>query len=312
MTVLALDDVTQVFGGVVRALNGVSLAVGEGERIGIVGESGSGKTTLARIALGLTKPTAGKVTLLGRDVSAQSRDDRRYIHRNVQMVFQDPLSSLNPRKSVRQIIALPLEAQRIGSTAERGRRVEQLMDSVGLPARHLDSWPSQLSGGQRQRVGIARALAISPKLLFLDEPTASLDVSVQARVLELLAALQAELKIAQAMISHNLGVIRHAADRVAVMYLGQVVEQAPTARLYAAPAHPYTQALFAAVPSVGARKRAAGSVTRARGEVASATNIPPGCPFHPRCPQALDRCRVEVPRVSTVAPGHTVRCHLHG
>jgi len=314
MTVLDLRDVTQVFGGrgqPVRALNNVSLGVSEAERVGIVGESGSGKTTLARIALGLTKPTSGRVTLLDRDVTELRSDHQRYIHRHVQMVFQDPLSSLNPRKSVRQIIALPLEAQRIGSPQDRERRVVELMDSVGLPSRMLDSWPSQLSGGQRQRVGIARALAISPKLLFLDEPTASLDVSVQARILELLVGLQAKLCIAQVMISHNLGVIRHAADRVAVMYLGQIVEQAPTARLYAAPAHPYTQALFAAVPAVGARKRHGAALARVRGEVASATNIPSGCPFHPRCPQATERCRGEVPVVSTVASGHQVRCHLH-
>ncbi|MSO65232.1 MAG: ABC transporter ATP-binding protein [Alphaproteobacteria bacterium] len=311
--VLVLDRVSRQFGTAARpvlALNDVSLSVGEGERIGIVGESGSGKTTLARIVLGLTPPTSGRVTLLGRDVSAHRGADRAFIHRHAQMVFQDPLSSLNPRKSVRQIIALPLEAQRIGTAREREAAVKVLIESVGLPARHLDARPAQLSGGQRQRVGIARALAISPKLLLLDEPTASLDVSVQARILELLSRLQAERRIAQVMVSHNLGVIRHAADRVAVMYLGQIVELTSTARLYAAPAHPYTQALFAAVPSVGEKKRDAPKV-RAKGEVASATNIPAGCAFHPRCPQAMDRCRTVVPGVSTVAPDHSVRCHLY-
>jgi peptide/nickel transport system ATP-binding protein len=221
------------------------------------------------------------------------------------------MSSLNPRKRIRDIIALPLRAQGIGTSTSRSERVRDLLDSVGLPQRFLNARPGQLSGGQRQRVGIARALAIEPQLLLLDEPTASLDVSVQARVLELLGELQQRLGIAQVMISHNLGVIRHAADRVAVMYLGQIVETGTTAQIYAAPAHPYTQALFSAIPRVGDAKRVLGEDhRRARGEVASALNIPSGCPFHPRCPQATNICRTTEPVLSDVAPGQSARCHL--
>jgi peptide/nickel transport system ATP-binding protein len=313
VSVLDLAHVTRNFGSAarpVRALRDVSLRIEQGERLGIVGESGSGKTTLARIVLGLTKASAGKVTLLDRDVTAHAGDDRRFVHRHVQMVFQDPMSSLNPRKRVKDIIALPLRAQRIGTAASRAVRVRELLDNVGLPLRLLNARPGQLSGGQRQRVGIARALAIEPKLLLLDEPTASLDVSVQARVLELLGDLQERLGIAQVMISHNLGVIRHAADRVAVMYLGQIVETGTTEQLYAGPAHPYTQALFSAVPRVGDAQRKGGDGRLApRGEVASALNIPTGCAFHPRCPRATDLCRSSEPAPVTVAAQHVARCH---
>ncbi len=313
MSVLDLNDVSRNFGTAarpVRALRNVSLRIDKAERLGIVGESGSGKTTLARIVLGLTRASDGKVSVLGRNVTAHSADDRRFIHRNVQMVFQDPMSSLNPRKRVRDIIALPLRAQRVGTAATRALRVAELLDSVGLPQRLLNARPAQLSGGQRQRVGIARALAIEPQLLLLDEPTASLDVSVQARVLELLGDLQQRLGIAQVMISHNLGVIRHAADRVAVMYLGQIVETGTTARLYAMPAHPYTQALFSAVPRVGDQKRALGDGRETpRGEVASALNIPSGCAFHPRCSRATEICRTKEPPAVSVAPDQTARCH---
>ena len=314
MSVLELANVARNFGSAVRpvrALRDVSLSIDKGERLGIVGESGSGKTTLARIALGLTRASAGTVRILDRDVTAHRRDDRAFIHRNVQMVFQDPMSSLNPRKRIKDIIALPLRAQGIGNATSRSQRVRALLDSVGLPQRFLDARPGQLSGGQRQRVGVARALAIEPQLLLLDEPTASLDVSVQARVLELLGELQERLGIAQVMISHNLGVIRHAADRVAVMYLGQIVETGTTAQLYDAPAHPYTQALFSAIPRVGDAKRVLGEDhQRARGEVASALNIPSGCPFHPRCPQATDQCRTTEPVMTDVTPGQSARCHL--
>jgi len=313
MSVLELAGVSRNFGSAsrpVRALRDVTLRIDKGERLGIVGESGSGKTTLARIVLGLTRASAGKVSVLDRDVTIHRAEDRRFVHRNVQMVFQDPMSSLNPRKRVKDIIALPLRAQRVGTAATRAARVRELLDSVGLPQRLLNARPAQLSGGQRQRVGVARALAIEPQLLLLDEPTASLDVSVQARVLELLGDLQQRLGIAQVMISHNLGVIRHAADRVAVMYLGQVVESGTTAQLYAAPAHPYTQALFSAVPRVGDEKRTAGDGRETpRGEVASAVNIPSGCAFHPRCPRATDLCRATEPPEVTVAPGQIARCH---
>ena len=222
-------------------------------------------------------------------------------------------AALNPRKSVRDIIMLPLRAQHSAAPRERLDRVKALLDSVGLPQRHLTARPAQLSGGQRQRVGIARALAIEPDLLFLDEPTASLDVSVQARILDLLSGLQERLGIAQIMISHNLGVIRHAADRVAVMYLGEIVESGTATQLFADPADPYTQALFSAIPQVGGAKLSFQPDTaRARGEAAGASNIPTGCSFHPRCPRAHERCRTEAPRTVEIATGHTVGCHLYG
>lgn len=295
----------------VRAVSGLSLHVAPGERLGIVGESGSGKTTLARIILGLDRASAGRVVLEGRDVGTLDPAALGLIRRSIQMVFQDPLSSLNPRKTVRQIVRLPLDAQAIGTSAERNARVDALLDAVGLSPRFAKLRPAQLSGGQRQRVGIARALAIDPKLIVLDEPTASLDVSVQARILTLLDRLRDQRQIALILISHNLGVVRHVADRVAVMYLGRIVEIGPAAAIFANAQHPYTQALFAAIPALDDEelvelKRG----ERAHGEIAGAGRIPPGCAFHPRCPHAMDRCRNEPPALTQVAPGHAASCHL--
>jgi oligopeptide/dipeptide ABC transporter ATP-binding protein len=249
--------------------------------------------------------------LEGKDVSALDASSLGLIRRTIQMVFQDPLSSLNPRKTVRQIVRLPLDAQGTGSQAERNARVDALLDAVGLSPRFAKLRPAQLSGGQRQRVGIARALAIDPKLIVLDEPTASLDVSVQARILSLLDRLREQRQIALILISHNLGVVRHVSDRVAVMYLGRIVEIGPVAAIFANAQHPYTQALFAAIPALDDEelvelKRG----ERAQGEIASAARVPSGCAFHPRCPHAMERCRSAPPPSVEVAPGHSASCHL--
>ncbi|MSP52008.1 MAG: ABC transporter ATP-binding protein [Alphaproteobacteria bacterium] len=321
--VLRLDRVSKVFGSGrgwfgrsrrpdVRAVSEVSLTLETGGRVGLVGESGSGKTTTARLILGLTRASAGRIELAGRDVTALTPEDEGHIHRSAQIVFQDPLSSLNPKKSVQQIVMLPLIAQKIGTTNERLERVKELLDQVGLPQRYRNSLPDRLSGGQRQRVGIARALAINPQLLVLDEPTASLDVSVQARVLALLDDLQRSLGIAQIMVSHNLGVIRHVADKVAVMYLGRIVEQGSTAQIFSAPAHPYTQALFSAIPVIDPSERASlPQRPEVKGEVTSAAHIPNGCAFHPRCTSARAECSNVVPQLKAIADGHQVSCHLY-
>lgn len=296
----------------VAVLRDISLAVEQGGRLGIVGESGSGKTTLARIILGLTQATRGSVMLLGRDITSLSSDDAAFIRKNVQMVFQDPLSSLNAMKTIEEIIRLPLSAQKIGTRAEQRDRVRELVRAVGLGERYLGLKPRQLSGGMRQRVGIARALAINPKLLVLDEPTASLDVSVQAKILLLLEALQSELGISQIMISHNLGVIRHVSDQVVVIYLGQVVEAGRTSEIFNNPAHPYTQTLFSAIPVLDDKELDfIPDKMPIKGEPGSVHDLPGGCAFHPRCPKATERCREEEPGQIQLDPDHAVRCHLH-
>jgi peptide/nickel transport system ATP-binding protein len=293
-------------GRVLRAVNGVSLSVSRGEVMAVVGESGCGKTTLARMVLGLLDPTAGTILIDGKPITAQ---DQHAIARRIQPVFQDPYASLNPRKSIRAIIALPLLVHDIGDDASRRRAVEDMVDLVGLPRRVLDSYPNQLSGGQRQRVAIARALVMRPEIVVCDEPTSALDVSVQSQILNLLQDLQRELGLTYIFISHNLAVVEHIASRVAVMYLGRIVEEAETTSLFARPRHPYTQALLASVltpePGLGIPD------TRLGIAYPNPIDPPSGCSFHPRCPAAFAPC----PRVAP-APLHdalgTVECHLHG
>ncbi len=288
-----------------HAVNGVDVVIKRGDVLGIVGESGCGKSTLARMLLGLLPPSGGHISLDGQDLRVL---DRKAVARRVQPVFQDPYSSLNPRRRITSIVALPLEVHGIGSPAERRAQAIAMLDRVGLPARYADHTPGQLSGGQRQRVAIARALVMQPEIVICDEPTSALDVSVQAQILNLLMDLRREFGLTYVFISHNLAVVEHIATQVAVMYLGQVVEQAETATLFRTPRHPYTQALLASVltpePGLGVPDTGLGLA------FPDPLNPPPGCPFHPRCAQKLTHCATQVPRLTSSAQG-AVACHLY-
>ena len=291
-----------------QAVNGVDLAIHEGDVLGIVGESGCGKSTLARMLLGLIPPSKGTVTLDGQDIHTMSR---QALARRIQPVFQDPYSSLNPRRSLASIVALPLEVQAMGNPSERRIKAIDMLERVGLPARLADHTPGQLSGGQRQRVAIARALVMRPEVVICDEPTSALDVSVQAQILNLLLDLRSEFNLTYVFISHNLAVVEHIATEVAVMYLGKVVEQSATAALFEQPRHPYTQALLASVltpePGLGIPETGLGLT------FPDPLNPPTGCTFHPRCPRRLSHCNSVVPvlgRPAEQACGR-VACHLH-
>jgi peptide/nickel transport system ATP-binding protein len=287
-----------------RAVDELSLDVISGEVLGIVGESGSGKTTLAKMMLGMIEPSSGDVQFDGRAISSYSRRD---VARRVQFVFQDPYSSLNPHHTVQDIVAQPLVIHHIGSSSARDARVRALLDLVGLPERTATSFPRQLSGGQRQRVAIARALALNPELLICDEPTSALDVSVQAQILNLLADLRSEFGLTYVIVSHNLAVIEHLASRVAVMYLGRLVEVARTEGLFAEPRHPYTRALLGSAMDIA--PGAGIPATMLRGSMPSLAALPQGCHFHPRCPKAWDLCATESPPRRLTRTGE-FECHL--
>ena len=295
---------------VVHAVDGVSLEVRHGETLGIVGESGCGKSTLGRCLTRLTDVTSGTVELGGRDISKLSRRQLRPVRRDIQMVFQDPYASLNPRRRVGDIVAEPLVVHDFGDRAAIRRRVEELFDVVGLAASHLDRYPHEFSGGQRQRVGIARALAMSPQVIVADEPVSALDVSIQAQVLNLFSDLQEEMGLTYVFIAHDLGVVKHISDRIAVMYLGTVVEITDADSLYEAPAHPYTEALLSAAPDIDDGTEV---ITRERivltGDVPNPIDRPTGCPFHTRCPYVRDNCVTDRPPLAEVAPGRVVACH---
>jgi oligopeptide/dipeptide ABC transporter ATP-binding protein len=295
-------------GGAVFAVDGVSFSIQEGETLGLVGESGCGKSTVGRTILRLIEPTAGSIKIDGRDITHLSKPELRPYRRQMQIIFQDPFSSLDPRMSAGDIVAEPMRVHRTARGQEVKKRVAELFERVGLRKAQMDSYPHQFSGGQRQRICIARALALQPKLIIADEPVSALDVSIQAQVLNLMVDLQRELGLAYLFISHNLAVVEHISHRIAVMYLGRIVEYTDKRTLFRRALHPYTESLLLAVPvpdpSVKRQKRVL------QGDVPSPINPPSGCHFHTRCPYAVDLCRLESPALREVKRGQMVACHL--
>jgi oligopeptide/dipeptide ABC transporter ATP-binding protein len=294
---------------VVKALNDVSFAVRRGETLGLIGESGCGKSTLGRAVLRLHEPTAGSVEFDGTELTALDHDRLKAMRRRMQIVFQDPYASLNPRRTVAEIVGLPLALHGLaGNRRDLRDRVASILENVGLKASHLDRYPHQFSGGQRQRIGIARALILHPEFLVCDEPVSALDVSIQAQIIQLLQDLKRDMGLTYLFISHDISVIGYLSDRVAVMYLGEIVEIGTVDDVLTRPRHPYTQSLLSAVPEVdnpGRKDR-----TRLKGDLPSPLNPPPGCKFHTRCPLAMDRCRIEQPLPRDVGGGHVAACHL--
>ncbi len=297
--------------GQVRAVDGVNLQIRRGETLALVGESGCGKTTVSRCVLRAMAPSGGAINFRVNgemvDLAGLNKTEMKPLRRHVQMVFQDPFSSLNPRMVIGDIIGEPLLVNGVSDAAERRRRVIELLDMVQLPAAYLNRFPHAFSGGQRQRVGIARALALNPSLIVADEPVSALDVSVQAQIVNLMLDLQDQLGLTYLFVAHDLSVVKHVADRVAVMYVGRVVEVAETQALFDRPRHPYAEALLSAVPKPDPRARQERIILER--EVADAANPPPGCHFHPRCRYATDRCRTEAPALTEVEPGRFVSCH---
>jgi oligopeptide/dipeptide ABC transporter ATP-binding protein len=294
--------------GHVYAVDGVSFTINEGQTLGLVGESGCGKTTAGRAILRLVEPTGGTVKVMGTDIAPLSKKELRPFRRQMQIVFQDPFSSLNPRMTAGDIVGEPLYVHGVSSRKERREQVSALFERVGLRQAQMVNFPHQFSGGQRQRIGIARALALGPKLIVGDEPVSALDVSIQAQVINLLQDLQRERQLSYLFISHNLAVVEHISHRIAVMYLGRIVEHADTKTIFKNPQHPYTEALLSAVPVPDPAIKRKKLVLQ--GDVPSPVNPPSGCHFHTRCPYAVARCKVDVPLLREIAPGHHVSCHL--
>lgn len=319
-TLLKIEDLKKHFAstggilsgrhGIVKAVNGVDLAINRGETLGLVGESGCGKSTLGRLIMRLEEPLSGRIVYEGRDVLSYSGNSLKQYRKKVQIIFQDPYSSLNPRMTAGDIIGEPLLIHGIADSRQRRKLVGRLMETVGLSVEQMERYPHEFSGGQRQRIGIARAIVMEPQLVIADEPVSALDVSIQAQILNLMKDLQRDLGLTYLFITHDLAVVRHISDRIAVMYLGKIVELAGCRELFGNPVHPYTQALLAAAPGAGLGESKTRSVIR--GDIPSPVNIPPGCSFHPRCPCRMDICDKESPLLEVFSGGHAVSCHLAG
>ena len=299
--------------GIVKAVNKISLCVKENEIFGLVGESGSGKSTVAYTVVGMYRPTEGKIIYRGKNIGQESRKRPKELKKDIQIVFQNPGSSLNPRKNIKQILELPLKVHNVGMNSKnRVERIEELLEMVQLPPSYMYKYPSMLSGGEKQRVAIARALATSPSFVLLDEPTASLDVSVQAKIINMLIQFQKKFKLTYFFITHDLSLIRNVASRIAIMYLGKICEVAPTSEFLRKPLHPYTEMLLSCIPVISDEEEVLKpKKVTSKGEIPSPVNLPPGCSFHSRCPKKMDICSKKDPVMGEVSKGHDVRCHLY-
>jgi oligopeptide/dipeptide ABC transporter ATP-binding protein len=299
--------------GIVKAVDGICFSVAQGEILGLVGESGSGKSTVAYTVIGIYKPTEGKIIYRGKDISQEYKKRPKNLKKDIQIVFQDPGTSLNPRRTIRQILELPLKVHNFSNnTKERLKRVEEILEIVQLPISYMYKYPTMIGGGERQMVGIARALATNPSFIILDEPTSALDVSVQAKIINMLIQFKKKFNFSYLFITHDLSLMRNIATRIAIMYLGKICEIAPAFEFYDNPLHPYTQMLLSSIPVISDEEEALKpKKIKSIGEIPSPVNVPPGCSFHLRCPKKLDICSVIDPSMEEISKEHVVRCHLY-